>query len=120
MPTKDVSKDNQPDLGEYAGTAVYRWADLANGDTGVPLAGGRLADRSVQVIGTFGVGGKAFIEGSCDGQNWAALNDPQGNKLEIANSTVIKAPLEAVPFLRPRVSGDGSTNLTILLFARTN
>lgn len=118
MPTVPYSKDAQPALGEFDGTAVFRWADLANGDAGLALAGGRLADRTVQVFGTFGSGGKAFIEGSNDGEHWATLTDPQGNALELTASKV-EAISEAVQYLRPRVTGDGSTSLTILLFART-
>lgn len=90
---------------------------LAQGETGAPLAFAEYADRSVQVHGTFGAGGSITIEGSNDGANWAQLADPQGNPLVIATAK-IEAILECVRFVRPVAAGDGTTNLTVLVFGR--
>lgn len=84
---------------------------------GSKLAFDEYADRSVQVHGTFGAGGAVTIEGSNDGQHWAPLADPQGNPLVITTPK-IEAILECVRFVRPVAAGDGTTNLTVLVFGR--
>jgi hypothetical protein len=99
-----------------ATTIVHSWAALANGDDGAPIQLPFLSDRSVQVSGTFGVGGNVRIEGSLDGVNYAVLTDPQGNNLDLS-SAKIESVMEVVQFIRPRVTaGDGTTsvNVTIL------
>lgn len=97
--------------------ALITWT-LANGDTGEPLEGVDFADRTVQISGTFGAAGSCTIEGSNDGAAWFALTDPQGNAI-----TKTAAGLEVIEegprYLRPNVTaGDGTTNLTITLWAR--
>lgn len=91
------------------------WANLANGDDGEALMSAAYTDRSIQVFGTFGVGGNVRIEGSNDGIHWAVLTDPQGNNLDIT-SAKIELVAEATFFIRPRVTGgDGTTDLTVIL-----
>ena len=82
------------------------------------------ADISVQVAGTFGAGGTLLIEGSNQGpaatdiSAYATLNDPQGNALSIT-AAKIEQVLEMPRWIRPRVSaGDGTTSLTVNLWAR--
>lgn len=90
---------------------------LTQDDVGARLAFDEYADRSVQVAGTFGAGGSVTVEGSNDGTNWATLADPQGNPLVITTAK-IEAILECVRFVRPVAAGDGTTNLTVLVFGR--
>ena len=101
---------------------ILSWTGLTNAtsDVGDPmgLAYASYTERSVQVIGTFGAGGTVLIEGSIDNTNWATLNDPQGNALSITVAK-IETLLEAVPYLRPRVSaGDVTTDLSVFIFGR--
>lgn len=94
---------------------VTTWAALANGDDGAPVELSFLSDRSVQVVGTFGVGGNVLIEGSNNGVDYATLTDPQGNTLSLASGR-IESVMEVVRFIRPRVTaGDGTTSLTVTL-----
>ena len=94
---------------------VTTWAGLANGDDGAPVELSFLSDRSVQVVGTFGVGGAVVIEGSNDGVNYATLTDPQGNALSVS-AAKIESVMEVVRFIRPRVpAGDGTTSLSVVL-----
>lgn len=94
------------------------WTPLANGDTGTPYAMPGFADRSVQVGGTFGVGGTVVIEGTLDGTNYIVLTDPQGNAIS-KTAAAIETISEIVKFIRPRVSaGDGTTAITVTLMAR--
>ena len=95
------------------------WASMANGDVGESIASlyGH-PDRSVQVKGTFGVGGTATIQGSNDaGVTFATLTDPQGTSLAVT-SAGIKAVTEFVEHIRPSVAGDGTTSLTVVLIAK--
>lgn len=103
--------------------ALVSWA-LANGDSGVPFDGAAYADRSVQVLGTFGAGGNARIEGSLKetaapaDADYATLTDPQGNALDVT-AAKIEAVSEMTRLIRPRVTaGDGTTAIVVYLLAR--
>lgn len=76
--------------------------------------------RSIQVTGTFGVGGTVVVEGSLDGTNWFGLRDPSSTAISFT-AAGIKAVLEAVPYIRPRVTaGDGTTSITAIIYHRRN
>lgn len=97
---------------------VATWPAMQSGDDGQPIELANFADRSVQVVGDFGVGGNVRIEGSLDGTNYATLTDPQGNALDITTAK-IEAITELVRWIRPRVTaGDGSTNLTVIMLLK--
>lgn len=97
---------------------VISWVHMANGDTGQALEMPGSADRSVQVVGTFGSGGNLRLQGSNDGTNWNTLTDPQGNDVNITSSK-IEQVMEVVRYMRPYVSaGDGTTSLTVLILVR--
>jgi len=94
-------------------TYLIEWSGLTNGDDGDPAGLFGAADRSVQVTGTFGVGGSLRIEGSNNGVNYAVLTDPQGNDLDITEAK-IETVTENVRYIRPRVTaGDGPTSLAV-------
>jgi len=107
--------------------ASITWGPLtfSGTDYGEMVSMQDFADRSVQVLGTLGVGGSVRIEGSNKdapvagtSADWAVLTDPQGNALDI-NALKIEAITEMVKWIRPRVTaGDGTTSLTVHLFAR--
>lgn len=95
------------------------WGGLTAGDDGSPYPFGGYADRSVQVFGAFGVGGKVVIEGSHDNLNWTPLHDAFGNIAELTAPGILLLA-EASLYTRPRVTaGDGSTALTVLMLGRT-
>ena len=99
-------------------TILAQWADLANGDEGEALPFSQYADKTVQVVGTFGAGGSVTIEGSNNGTDWAVLADAQGNALNIT-SAKIEQVLEVTQYVRPRVTaGDGTTSINVILLAR--
>jgi hypothetical protein len=101
---------------ENIGCALVSWT-LANGETGDAVALGNFRDRSVQVGGTFGVGGNCVIEGSNDGTNYVTLTDPQGNALNTITAARLEQITETTRFIRARISaGDGTTAITIHLF----
>lgn len=93
---------------------------LANGQDGAPLAAGEdFADRSVQVLGTFGAGGTVVFEGSNDdGTTYATLDDNTGTALSLT-AAKLKAIATLAHKMRPRVTaGDGTTALTVVCFIR--
>lgn len=99
-------------------THVLSWTPLANGDSGTPYGQAGFADRSIQVSGTFGVGGTVIIEGSNDGTNYIVLTDPQGNAIS-KTAAAIESVSEITKFIRPRVSaGDGTTAITVSMLVR--
>lgn len=99
-------------------TLLASYAAMANGDDGEPIPFSQYADKSVQVVGAFGVGGSVTIEGSNNGTDWATLKSSSGNALNIT-SAKIEQVLEITQLIRPRVTaGDGSTNLSVHVLAR--
>lgn len=100
--------------------ALITWALLANGDTGSPVEGVDFADRTVQIGGTFGVGGSVTLEGSNDGTTYFALTDPQGNAVT-KTAAGLEVLEESPRYIRPNVTaGDGTTSLTATIWARRN
>lgn len=113
------------------------WSSLRNGDVGAAVGstigtgaaailapgGGFITgfgDKSIQVTGTFGAGGNVAMEGNNDGSGnfWFDLSDPQGNPIAIG-AAVLKQLEEIVIQIRPHVTaGDGTTSLTVTMFAR--
>jgi hypothetical protein len=116
MATKTPTVENA--VGGDNATMRVTWANMANGDDGAPVAFAQCADRSVQVVGTFGAGGNVKWEGSNDEVNYATLTDPQGNALDIT-AAKIEQVSELTAIARPRVSaGDGTTSLTVIALLR--
>lgn len=91
-----------------------KWLALANGDTGEPVKFGTWKDRTVQVVGTFGVGGSVSLQGSNDGgTTWATLTDANNSALTFT-SAGLKAITELPYEIRPSVTaGDGTTSLAV-------
>lgn len=108
-----------PVIDTVDGTRIMRavWSGLANGDTGNPMDYPEWADRNLQVFGTFGAGGSLSLEGSNDKVNWVTLHDVTGATLTFSTAGV-KMIVENVLYVRPVVTGDGTTSLTAILIAR--
>ena len=88
---------------------------LANGDVTESFSVASYVDKSIQVFGTFGAGGSLTVQGSNDGVNWATLSDEQGNAL-VFTAPGIKMPAQATQYVRGAASGDGTTDLDMLMF----
>lgn len=100
--------------------ALYVWTGLLLNDTGSPIEGVDFADRTVQIGGTFSTGGSVTLEGSNDGTTYFPLTDPQGNAIT-KTAAALEVIEEGPRYIRPNVTaGDGSTNLTVTIWARRN
>lgn len=96
----------------------FTFETLTNGDDGAPIEWHEWADRSIQVLGTFGSGGTIVWEGSNDGTNYVTLTDPQGNALSFTSASLEQVS-EITRFARPRVTaGDGTTDLDVHVVCR--
>ena len=96
---------------------IVKWTGLLLNDTGKSYVMPYFSEKTVQVEGTFGTGGKCALQGSLmvSTPTFQTLNDPQGNVLEIA-AAKIEAVLENVYQIRPNIiAGDGTTTLTCYL-----
>lgn len=114
--TPTFVQPGRPDM-EHA--TLVTWTGLLNGDTGTPVSKTDFPDRTVQILGTFGSGGSVNFEGSNDGTNWAILTDPQGNAIT-KTAAAMEVVTETPRYVRPNVTaGDGTTSLTVIMFART-
>lgn len=107
--------------GAWIGKGVHKetWTPLLNGDQGTSLSAPNLPDKTIQVKGTFGVGGSVQIEGSNDGgTTWHILNDTRGETTGALTFTAAdtRQLLENPELIRPNVTaGDGTTSLTVLI-----
>jgi len=96
---------------------IVTWTGLLLNDTGKSYIMPYFSEKTVQVEGTFGTGGKCAVQGSLmvSTPTFQTLNDPQGAILEIATAK-IEAVLENVHQIRPNiVAGDGTTSLVCYL-----
>lgn len=96
-----------------------RWTGLLNGDDGQSFDALDFSKVSVQVFGTFGIGGTLLVEGSNETTptTWATLDDTSSTALSFT-AAKIEALLGAVRWIRVRVSaGDGTTSLTVWVWA---
>lgn len=101
---------------------IYQVTGLLNGDDSLSIQDSATGDRTVQITGTFGVGGTVIVEGSLDPEqtptNWFQLKDPSNTAISMT-AAGIRAVLENVPHIRVRVTaGDGTTNLTATVAIR--
>lgn len=97
------------------------WSNLGNGDTGEPVSFPGAADRSVQVIvNTPGVGDAAVIQGSLEATptNYSTLSNNVGSSLSFSTDG-IGLVAENTTYLRPSVTGDGSTDITVIALFRS-
>jgi len=100
-----------------AEVSKVKWANIPLNGTGDPVWFPHMADKCIQVIGTWG-GATLLIEGSLDGINFETLNDPFGAALSFSGNK-LKQVLEDPYVVRPRVSGgDGTTSLTVYLLGK--
>jgi len=111
-----------PTLGNpVRGVWLIKWTGLhSTNDTGAPFACSNYADKSIQVVGTFG-GATVTIQGSnvVDSPVYATLNDGVGTALTFT-SAGIKQILENTYWIRPYITGaDANTNLDVYLLAET-
>lgn len=97
----------------------FVWSALANGDVGAAVEYADYPYRSVQVSGTFGVGGSIKIEASNNGGvNWATLLDVFAAAL-VFTVTGLRMFNGLAITTRPSVTaGDGTTNLTVTMIAK--
>ncbi len=96
---------------------VTTWTPLAAaGDVGQPLARIDLADRSVQVAGTF-AGATIVVEGSNDGANYFTLSNPAGTPLSFTSAGLMQVN-QPTAWVRPRVTLGSGASLAVTLAAR--
>lgn len=112
--------------GQWIGKGVHKWTatPLANGDQSTALTAPNLPDKTVQVTGTFGVGGSVQIEGSNDGgTTWHILNDTRGETTGAMTFTAAdtRQLLENPERIRANVTaGDGTTALTVRIVSSSS
>lgn len=97
------------------------WTPLTHANTtGVAYRSPGLADRSVQVTGTFD-SATVLLQGSNDGgTTWATLSDPLGNALSFTVAG-FKQISELALDMRPSHSGGTATeSLTITIVSRSD
>ncbi len=115
---KGLREDTPPPQSDAS--HVVSWPNLKADSVGARHELPAFNDRSIQVEGTWGIGGKLVIEGSNTDNGYSVLNDEHGVDLEFSGDG-LRSISEAVRFIRPRViGGDGTTNLTATLLVRRN
>ena len=103
--------------GGWAGTVIAVWADMSQtDDIGNVFEGPSLADRTVQITGTFG-GGTLRMEGSLDGVTYFTLTDLAAAAVSVTADSLVVIR-ELVRFIRPVLTGATAGNVKVCLLAR--
>ncbi len=102
-------------------THRYVWLGLGNGDDGAPISIPGASDMTFQAFGTFGANGTIILEGTCKetATTFFQMRDGGDNVISFGSADgEMVAPIAV--FIRPRVTnGDGTTDLTAILLARS-
>ena len=93
------------------------WTPVTENDTCAPVQAAAYADKSIQVLGTFGSATVALHGSNDGGATFAALNLPAGTAIGIT-AAGIKAVLENTEQIKPVISGGTSQSLTIVVLGR--
>jgi len=89
---------------------------LGNADNGQSIPAVRLADKTVQIAGTFG-GATITLQGSNDDTNWETLNDADG--VAIAKTASFLGLIRENPkSIRAISSGGTGTAVTVTVVAK--
>lgn len=102
---------------EHGEAIIHTWTPLTETNSdGLPVKLIGSGDRTIQVTGTFG-GGTIILEGSLDGTNYFQLKDPSSTNISFT-AAGLKAVLEGVTWIRPRVTAGTGVSLTAKLMTR--
>ena len=93
------------------------WSGIAPGDTCQEYDGGALADKSVQIQGTWG-SATLDIQGSNDSTNFRTLRDESAADLTFTDNGGPKQIIEIVAKLKPVITGGTGSSITVSLFGR--
>ncbi len=105
----------------FGRTHRVTWSNLTNGDTGEPWPMFGAADATIHVFGTFTGSGTVTMQGSLEAvpATYFTLKDPQGNTMVYTDADA-EMISQVGGFIRPSVTGDGTTSITIIgLFRST-
>lgn len=94
---------------------LIQWT-LTGTDDGAPVNMAQWADRSVQMVGTWG-GGTVVFEGSNDGTNFATLTDAQTTAIS-KTADALEQVVELTRLARPRASVSVTSVVVSLLVRR--
>lgn len=116
-PLATVPREVKADSNAVASFNIVSWKGMKHKDGGA-LYTNVGEGRSVQVSGTFGVGGRVRILGSNDGKSFYPLKTPHGIVLDFTEAG-IEAISEETQLLRPEVvGGDSTTALDVTYYTR--
>lgn len=108
MPTIPVKTSYDPRDGSF----LAEWQNMANGDDGAPIIAKGYKLVSLHWFGTPGAGFDGAIEVSNEGApaNWQEVTAIAATGEEFAQ---VDPPLSA-QYVRPNVTGDGTTDMTLI------
>jgi hypothetical protein len=99
------------------GVVLAKWGPLANGENGNPAQLRKWPTKTVQVFGTFGVGGSVSFQGSNDGVSWATLKDSLGAALTFTSAGLRDILENCAQYRAIVTAGDGTTSLSVWVMA---
>lgn len=101
-----------------SGVSVITWGPVTEADTATPqiLGGVAGAVASIQAVGTFG-GATVTIQVSNDNNNWAILQDLEGNDAVFTAAGLVDFSTSAL-YIRPSFSGGTSQSVSVIAVLR--
>ena len=118
MATRDYRRVQLPGISGDE-IALFSWAGLLNGDVGQALEINGYADKTFQIHGTAGAGLSAKLQGDSSeaGDQFYNLKMADGSAvISITSTPGGETVLDHPRRVRPSVTGDGTTNVTALLY----
>ncbi len=98
------------------GVFRYAWLNVTEGDTPQPVECPAVADKSVEISGTFG-GGAVSLQGSNGGSVYSALTDFDGSAITLS-AAGLKPVRENPRFLKPNTPSGVSVSLNIYVIGK--
>lgn len=113
----EIAYDAVPTFGR---TVRVTWPNMTNGDTGQPYPAFGAADAVAHVFGTFTGSGTVIMECSLQATpvEYFDLKDPQGNAMTYTAEDA-EMISQVGGFVRPRVTGDATTDITVIALFRS-
>jgi hypothetical protein len=99
---------------EAGSVSVFQWANIAPGDTCLPISDAAKADRFIEFDGPFG-GATMAVTGTTAGISYKALRDMSGIRLDAITAASCYQIMEGARSILPTINGGTGSLITVTI-----